>query len=171
MKLAAHFISSSLAKFRQMKALAEGAMAQLSDEELSRVLYDDGNSIATIVKHLHGNMLSRWTDFPDADGEKPWRQRDQEFDDVVVTDRAAFLATWEEGWACCLGAIDRIPPDHLLHETTVRQQPLTLLDAVLRQLDHYAYHVGQIVLLARMIRGHSWKTLSIPRGGSLQYRP
>jgi len=156
--------------FRAVKTMGEGALAQLSLEELQRIPAPEMNSIAIIVKHLHGNMLSRWTDFLTTDGEKPGRDRDAEFEPSATT-REEILRQWEEGWGCVLKALDALTPGDLIRTVTIRGQPHSVTEAVHRQLQHYSYHIGQIVLLARMSRGTQWKTLSIARGKSKEYTP
>jgi len=163
------FLPSAIARFRQHKQLGDGALAQCSDADLVWCPADDANSIATIVRHMRGNMLSRWTDFLTSDGEKPWRHRDTEFEDVSTATTADILAWWEEGWACLFAALEPLREDDLARTITIRNEPHTVLDAIHRQLAHYAYHTGQIVLLARIRRGAEWTTLSVPRGGSAAF--
>lgn len=151
---------------RGYQRLAEGAMAQVRDEELFRAPDDEANSIAVIVKHLAGNMRSRWTDFLTTDGEKPDRNRDQEFIIDAGTTREQAMAWWEQGWACAFGALDSLRPEDLGRPVYIRGEEHSVLQAINRQLAHYAYHVGQIVFLARQFRGREWKSLSIPRGQS-----
>lgn len=170
-KLARAVIESLVYRFRAAKELGERALAQLSDDDLAWRPDAQSNSIAVILQHLHGNMMSRWTDFLTADGEKPERNRDGEFVEPERVDRAGLTRKWEEGWACLLAAIESLQPDDLLREVRIRGQALAAIDAVLRQLSHVPYHVGQIVYLARMRKGEHWNTLSIPRGGSSEYRP
>lgn len=150
------------------RKLGEKAMAQVSDADLDRVLVPEGNSIAITVKHLAGNMRSRFTDFLTTDGEKPWRHRDAEFEGGYP-DRAALLADWESGWACFFAAVDPLTDNDLTRTVKIRGEEHTVLEALLRQLAHYAYHVGQIVLLARTFAGEGWTSLSIPRGKSEEF--
>src|SRR4051812_35178779 len=157
--------------FRATKATGDGALAQLSLEELLRVPDPELNSVATIVRHLHGNMLSRWTDFLTSDGEKKWRDRDGEFETPTAGSRDDILRQWEEGWTCVLSALDGLTPADLSRTVTIRGQPHSVIEAAHRQLQHYSYHVGQIVLLARWCRGKQWQTLSIARGKSKEYTP
>jgi uncharacterized damage-inducible protein DinB len=159
------FVREALAVFRGQKALAERAMAQLADEELERAPEADANSIAVIVRHLSGNMLSRWTDFLSSDGEKPWRERDAEFEGGFPT-RAALMEAWERGWSCLFAALEPLAEADLTRDVTIRGEPLSVTRAILRQIDHYGHHVGQIVLIARVIRRGDWMTLSVPRGAS-----
>ena len=163
-------LSSLRQIFRAIKATGDGALAQLSLEEMLRIPAPEMNSVATIVKHLRGNMLSRWTDFLTSDGEKTTRDRDGEFESPAST-REEVLAQWEEGWACVLKALDALTPGDLARTVTIRGQAHSVVEAAHRQLQHYAYHVGQIVLLARWCRGTQWQTLSIARGKSKDYSP
>ncbi len=151
--------------FRAQKTLGDGALAQLEDPDVLLRLDVEGNSVAALVKHLRGNMLSRWTAFLTEDGEKATRRRDDEFE-VEVASLAEVLAWWEEGWGVALATLDSLRPDDLERTVTVRGEPHSVPKALLRQLTHVAYHVGQIVLLAKHARGERWSTLSIPRGGS-----
>jgi hypothetical protein len=160
-----------LYRFRAAKELGDKALAQLSDDDLRWRPDTESNSIAVVIQHLHGNMMSRWTDFLTTDGEKPTRNRDAEFIEPERVERADLMQKWDEGWACLLSAIESLRPGDLLREVRIRGQELTAVDAILRQLSHVPYHIGQIVYLARMRRGADWKTLSIPRGGSGAYRP
>jgi hypothetical protein len=150
------------------KLLGEKTFAQLSDDELFWQHNTDTNSVATIVKHLWGNMRSRWTDFLTTDGEKPWREREAEFENDVRT-REAMLAKWEEGWACLFGALEPLTDADLGRIIHIRNEGHTVLEAINRQLAHYPYHVGQIVHIGKMLRGDAWQSLSIPRGGSMAF--
>lgn len=152
-------------EFRRYKALAEGAMAQMSDEELGRVEHDGANSVATIGWHVAGNLASRFTDFLTDDGEKPWRDRDSEFLDRRVP-RGEYLEHWEKGWGVLFDALDGLSDAHLTYLVTIRRQQYPVHEALHRSLGHASYHVGQMVYLAKAARGGTWKTLSIPRGGS-----
>ena len=155
-------------QFAYYKSLGEKTFAQVPDEGLFWQYNEDSNSIATIVKHLWGNMLSRWTDFLTTDGEKEWRQRDAEFDNDVQS-RQALLAKWNEGWECLFVALDSLTHDDLEREVYIRNQGLTVTDAINRQLAHYPYHVGQIVFIGKMICGPSWNSLSIAKGDSKKF--
>ena len=165
------FLDSALHRFRSTKELGDKALAQLADADFLWRPGEESNSIAVIIQHLHGNMQSRWTDFLSTDGEKPWRERDAEFTEPATADRDRLIALWEEGWTCLLSAIARLVPEDLTLDIVVRAQSLSVLDAINRQLTHYAYHVGQIVYLARVRKGDAWNTLSIARGASKQYVP
>jgi hypothetical protein len=158
-------IESIRGEFERYKALAEAAIAQSAEPELSREPADDGNSIATICWHVSGNLRSRFTDFLTTDGEKPWRRRDDEFLPRQVT-RADLLATWEAGWSVLFAALSGLDDSQLHATITIRGQALRLDEALHRSLAHTAYHCGQIVLLAKHARGAAWKSLSIPRGKS-----
>jgi len=155
-------LKDALAVFRQYKKLAEGAMAQVSDEELTTVLDGKMNSIALVVKHMAGNMRSRWTDFLTTDGEKPDRNRDSEFVEPPAT-RAELMAAWEDGWSRVWAALEPLSDDDLGRTITIRGEPHSVMQAIQRQIAHYAYHVGQIVLLAKHFRGETWRSLSMPK--------
>jgi hypothetical protein len=168
--LAAHYIEEARRQMRGHKSLAEGAMAQLKDEELFITLDPESNSIAVLVKHVAGNMRSRFTDFLTSDGEKPDRFRDQEFELNPATTRADLMKLWDDGWARVFSAIDSLRPQDVMRTVTIRGEPHTVLQAVNRQIAHYAYHTGQIIFLAKHLRSSAWKTLSIPRGKSENYK-
>ncbi len=161
-------LSSLDAEYRRYKALAEAAMAQVSDGEIARTGPGDSNSIEMLVRHLSGNLRSRFSDFRTSDGEKPWRDRDAEFEPGAL-DREALLREWEEAWRVLFDAIAALTDADLSASVTVRGQPLRIDEALHRSLAHTAYHVGQIVFLAKAMRGGTWRTLSIPRGGSRAY--
>ena len=163
----AAYLDEARRSLRGNKRLAEGALAQLSDEEFFRVL-DDGesNSIAVIVKHIAGNARSRFTDFLTTDGEKPWRHRDTEFEIGANETRAALMASWEAGYKIVFDTLGSLQPEDLARTVTIRGAEHSVLQAIHRATAHYAYHIGQIVFLAKHWRGKDWKTLSIPRGRS-----
>jgi hypothetical protein len=165
----ADFLTDCTALFQKQKALAERAMAQVSDPDLLTPIDAEANSIAVIVKHLHGNMRSRWTDFLTSDGEKADRQRDTEFEMPDAVSRDEIMRLWEAGWTCLFTALSGLTPEDVTRPVVIRGQPLTVMAAILRQLDHYAQHVGQIVLLAKHARGAAWESLTIPRGKSEEY--
>jgi len=167
--LGQHFLDDALKTFRDHKKLAERAFAQLSDEDFFRTIDAESNSIAVNIKHLAGNMLSRWTDFLTTDGEKPDRQRDMEFVMLPETTRADMLAYWEKGWQCVFEAIEPLTPDDLMRTVTIRGQDHTVVQAINRQLTHYAYHVGQIVYLAKHFKSNDWQTLSVPKNKSTEF--
>lgn len=156
------YIEDSLALFRQYKRLAEYAMEQVTDEQLQAALDPETNSIAKIVKHLSGNMLSRWTDFLTTDGEKPDRHRDTEFESPAMT-RAELSAQWEAGWKCMFDALAALSDTDLERTVEIRKQPHSVMQAINRQLTHYAYHVGQIVFLSKHFAAAQWATLTMPR--------
>lgn len=165
MTLAKAFFESVKARSASMKAYAEGAIEQLTDDELDWMPNAESNSISVQIRHLHGNMVSRWTDPLTTDGEKPSRDRDSEFEDEVLS-RRELMERWEEGWAAFFGSLESFSEDDLLKQIHIRGNLLSLLDGIHRQFFHSAYHVGQIVGLAKQIKGSDWKTLSIPRGQS-----
>jgi uncharacterized damage-inducible protein DinB len=164
--IATHYLEEARRQFRGHKRLAEGAIAQVKDDELFATLDSEANSIAIIVKHMAGNMRSRFTDFLTTDGEKPDRKRDQEFEMNSATIRADVMRWWEEGWANVFAAIDALRGEDVMRTVTVRGEPHTVLQAINRQVAHYAYHTGQIVFLAKHFRASEWKSLSVPRGKS-----
>lgn len=161
-------IESIRAEYLRYKALAEGAIAQLRDEQLSQAASGTDNSIATICWHVSGNLQSRFTDFLTSDGEKPWRNREEEFQPRPVS-RAELLATWEQGWRALLSTLDALGDEHLGQTVTIRGQQLRVDEALHRSVTHTSYHVGQIVYLAKALRGGEWTYLSIPPGGSAAY--
>jgi hypothetical protein len=156
------YLEESLALFRQYQKLAEGAMVQVTDEQLFAALDPEANSIAIIVKHMTGNMRSRWTDFLTTDGEKPDRHRDTEFEDPPST-REALMALWQAGWDCVFRALGPLSDADLGRRVTIRGEAHSVMQAISRQIAHYAYHVGQIVLLAKHYQHSQWRSLSIPR--------
>lgn len=161
-------LASALSRFQAQKGLADGAIAQVTEDEIRRVSADGNNSIAILIKHMAGNMHSRWTDFLTTDGEKPDRQRDQEFVDDWAS-HADILAAWERGWDILFDALEPLTDADLGRIVEIRGEPHSVLAAVLRQLTHYSYHVGQIVSIARALVGERWQSLSIPPGGSSAY--
>jgi hypothetical protein len=162
------YIQDALAVFRDYKRLAERAMEQVADEQLFVTLDPEGNSIAIIVKHMAGNMRSRWTDFLSTDGEKPNRNRDSEFVDPSAT-RNQLLAEWETGWTCLFKAIEPLTDADLGRTVTIRSEAHSVMQAINRQLAHYAHHVGQIVLLAKHFASVRWQSLSVPRNQSEEF--
>ncbi|MGB2603872.1 MAG: DUF1572 family protein [Candidatus Sulfotelmatobacter sp.] len=168
--IASHYLEEARRQFRGHKRMAEGAMTQLRDEDFFVTLDPEANSIAILVKHLAGNMRSRFTDFLTSDGEKPDRFRDREFELNPATTRADVMKWWEEGWSCVFAAIEALRPDDVMRTVTVRAEPHTVMQAVNRQIAHYAQHTGQIVFLSKHLRSSDWKTLSIPRGKSEEYK-
>jgi len=170
MDISAHYLDEARRQMRGHKRMGEGAMAQLSDQDFFVTLDPESNSVAILVKHLAGNMRSRFTDFLTSDGEKPNRFRDTEFELTPATTRAEVMKWWEEGWAVVLGAIDALKPEDVMSTVTIRAEPHTVLQAINRQIAHYAAHVGQIVFLAKHLRSSEWKTLTIPRGRSEEFK-
>jgi hypothetical protein len=164
-----HYLEDALRTLREYKKLAEGAFAQISDEEFFRTLDDESNSIAVNMKHMAGNMLSRWTDFLTTDGEKPERNRDFEFVMLPGTTKDEMLAYWDKGWKCTFDAVEPLTPDDLMRTVRIRGQDHTVIQAINRQLAHYAYHVGQIVYLAKHFRSADWQSLSVPKNKSAEF--
>jgi Protein of unknown function (DUF1572) len=162
------YLQDSLGVFRYYKGLAERAMAQLTDGQLIAVLDQESNSIAVIVKHMTGNMRSRFTDFLTSDGEKPDRRRDLEFVDPLQT-REDLMASWDAAWACLFAALDPLNESDLAQTVTIRGEAHSVMQAINRQVAHYSYHCGQIVFLAKHLRAGEWKPLSVPRGTSEEF--
>lgn len=167
--LGTHYLEHAVREFRGLKALADGALLQTSDADFFRTLDADGNSIAINVKHVAGNLRSRWTDFLTTDGEKPDRNRDGEFERLNPDTRASLMERWEAGWRTLFDTLARLGPEDLLTKVPIRGEPHTVVQAIGRQMTHYGYHVGQIVQLARTFRGAAWTSLSIPRGQSAAF--
>ena len=161
-------VSTFVREFQKTKQLADRAIAQLSDAQLHARLDDEANSVAMLMQHMAGNMRSRWTDFLSTDGEKPWRNRDAEFEPPVFA-RSELLAAWEQGWAVLFATLEGLTDDDLTRTITIRGEGQTVLAALARQLGHYAGHAYQIVLLAKHLQGPDWTTLSIARGQSSAY--
>jgi hypothetical protein len=162
-------LADAIKRFREIRQQCDGAIAQVPPALWSQRLDPESNSIVTLVLHLSGNMLSRWTDFLTTDGEKADRDRDAEFEDPDALSREALLARWEKGWACLFGALEGITGDDLERIVLIRSKPHSVVEAINRQLTHYAYHSGQIVFLAKHLAGPGWKTLSIARRGSAEF--
>ena len=162
------YIEDSKAIFRQHKRLAEAAIAQATDEQLTATLDPEMNCIAQIVKHMTGNMRSRWRDFLTTDGEKPTRNRDSEFEEPPAT-RAELMTLWDEGWACLFAALDGLSDADLGRTVTIRGEAHSVMQAINRQVAHYAYHCGQIVFLAKHLQSANWKCLSVPRKKSDEF--
>ena len=162
------FLESAKKEFQYYKLLGEKTFSQLTDEQLFNQINSESNSIAMIVKHLWGNMLSRWTEFLTTDGEKESRKRDEEFENDIST-RKELLEKWEEGWYCLFNALNSITDSDLSEVIYIRNQGHTILEAINRQLSHYPHHIGQIVFIGKMLRGKDWNSLSIPKGASKEY--
>lgn len=160
------YLDDCLLQLKKLKKQAERAIAQVTDEHFFATLDSESNSIALIMKHIAGNMRSRWTDFLTTDGEKPNRNRDSEFEQSTEDTREKILAAWENGWAITFAAISALKPEDLSRTVMIRKEPHSVMEAINRQLTHYSAHVGQIVLLAKHYAGANWKTLSVPRGKS-----
>jgi hypothetical protein len=165
MQLAEGLLKDMIKRFKMYKDLGDRTFAQLSDEDVVYQPNEQSNSIAMIVQHLHGNMLSRFTNFLTEDGEKPSRNRDKEFDEVSLT-KADVINLWNEGWACFFNAVEALQPDDLMKTIYIRSEPLLVYDALLRQLAHYPNHIGQIQYIGKMRKGAAWQSLSIPKGQS-----
>lgn len=163
-----NYLQSVIKQFEYYKMLGEKTFTQLTDEDLFWQHNEDSNSIAIIVNHLWGNMLSRWTDFLNSDGEKDWRNRDAEFENLIQT-RQEMLAKWEQGWNCLFTALNSLKEEDLDKIIYIRNQGHTVMEAINRQLAHYPYHVGQIVFIGKMLTENNWQSLSIPKGNSNQY--
>jgi len=162
------FLPFAIQQFKYYQSLGDKTFAQLTDEQLFYQSNADSNSIYTIVKHLNGNMLSRWTNFLDSDGEKTWRNRDEEFNPDSL-DRAGLLKLWHEGWNCLFGTLNTLTPNDLEKIVTIRGEKHTVESAIVRQLAHYPYHVGQIVFIGKMLSQNPWQSLSIPRNKSADF--
>lgn len=160
--IGAEYLAVVRQRFAEMKRSAERAISQVSDEELLWAPNEESNSIAVIMKHMSGNMLSRWTDIFESDGEKPDRNRDGEFEARGLT-REALLALWERGWARLQETLASLGEEDLLRTITIRSQPHSLIQAIERQMYHYGYHIGQIVYICKALRNADWQTLTIPR--------
>lgn len=168
MSIAAEFMSAIIRTFESNKRLADRAIEQVPDDQLHVPLDENTNSLAVIMKHVAGNLISRWTDFLTTDGEKPSRNRDEEFVDTFKV-RGELLEYWERGWACLFQSLRSLTPEDLEKQVTIRGEPQSAPLAIERSLGHICYHVGQIVQLARVRTGENWNTLTIPRGGSEQF--
>lgn len=162
------YLESIIKQFERYKGLADKTLDQLSFEELQNEIAEDANSIAIIVKHISGNMLSRWTNFLTEDGEKPWRHRDREFDDTYET-KEQLLESWNTGWDCLFNNIKLLTETDLERIVYIRNEGHTVTEAINRQLAHYSYHIGQIVFLGKVFKGKDWQTLSIAKGHSKKY--
>jgi hypothetical protein len=168
MTVETEFLRVAKLNFRSQKNLGDKSFEQLNDDEFHFSPDEESNSIAVIIQHLHGNMISRFTDFLTTDGEKPNRNRDSEFVEKKLN-KSQLMEIWEKGWKLVFDTIDRLKPDEILNTVYIRNEPHTVLEALSRQVSHYGYHVGQIVFLAKHIRNKNWKTLSIARGKSDEF--
>lgn len=163
MSLERIYLDDSVARFKEMKGLAEKAIAQISDDDFLRIVVDESNSVATIVKHIAGNLRSRWTEFLTTDGEKPDRNRDSEFESETEDTRNNLMKKWEASWKILFDTLNSLKESDLTKAVTIRGQEHKVVEAINRQLTHYGYHVGQIVFLAKFFASSNWQTLSIPR--------
>jgi hypothetical protein len=168
LELTTSYVTDSISLFRYYKKLAEGAIAQVANEQLTTTLDTEMNSIAIVVKHIAGNMRSRWTDFLESDGEKPDRHRDTEFEAPPAT-RAELMAMWEDGWARLFAALEPLTDADMGRTVTIRGEAHSVMQAINRQLAHYSYHVGQIVMLAKHFQAGQWRSLTVPRGKSGEF--
>lgn len=168
-ELAKHYLETTIIEFRARKKLAERALEQLTEEEFFITLDPESNSVAVIIKHIAGNMRSRWMDFLTSDGEKPDRFRDQEFILDAGTTRQEVMEWWEQGWQYLFNALEPLQPEDVMRNVVIRQDPHTIVQAISRQTAHYSEHIGQIVFLAKHLKGINWKTASIPRGKSEEF--
>lgn len=168
MSIGSEYLKVVLARFKSVKELGDKTIQQLSEDDIHWALNEHSNSMAIIVKHLSGNMVSRWTDFLTSDGEKPNRHRDQEFINTISS-KQELLSVWEQGWHVLLNAINELEEEDLLKKVHIRGEGHTVIDAIERQIVHYATHVGQMVYVGKQIKAESWKTLSIPKGQSDAY--
>ena len=164
------FIRNAISESRGYKGVAEGAIAQIPDAALFEALDEESNSIAMLIKHLSGNLLSRWSDFKVSDGDKATRDRESEFRSHPADTKENLMERWEAGWSCLFSALEKLQPEDLEKTVTIRAEPCTVLEAMQRGMTHLAYHVGQIVLLAKHYHGSGFQSLSIPRGKSEEYR-
>lgn len=162
------FLESAISRLHYYRDLGDKTIAVLQPDDFHFQPNEASNSIAIIIQHLSGNMLSRWTDFLNSDGEKEWRNRDQEFE-ITDWSKEQLIAIWQKGWACCFDALNNLTENDLEKIITIRLEKLTVVDAIIRQLAHYPYHVGQIIYVARMIKNTDWQSLSIPKNKSQQF--
>jgi hypothetical protein len=160
-----NYLSSIKKQFRYYQSLGDRAIEQVNEEQMHWQYNPGSNSIAVIIKHIAGNSLSRWSDFLTSDGEKEWRNRDEEFEDTA-TSKAGLIELWNKGWQCLYNAIDSLTEEDLLRVVYIRNESRSVIEAINRQLAHIPYHVGQIVYLAKMVSGENWKSLTIPKGQS-----
>ncbi len=167
-QVAENYLEDVLKTFQGYKKLAERALEQISQEEFFQTIDAEANSIGLVVKHIAGNLISRWTDFLTTDGEKPDRNRDTEFENIGDT-RESLMEYWEGGWTTLFDAVKPLRPEDLARTVTIRGEEHTVVEAINRQLTHYAYHIGQIVLLAKHFRSSDWKTLSVPKNRSAEF--
>lgn len=168
MSIGKDYLETAIRRLKYYKDLGDKTFAQLNEWDFHYQPNDESNSIATIIQHMAGNMLSRWTNFLTEDGEKEWRKRDEEFEIHQYT-KQELIDLWEKGWNCFLGTVSALKKKDLKKTITIRQEALTVIDAINRQLAHYPYHIGQIIFLAKIIKNKNWQNLSIPKGNSQTY--
>ena len=162
------FLASAIKRLNYYKGLADKTFVLLDEKKFHFIPSDESNSIAVIIQHMHGNMMSRWTDFLASDGEKPWRKRDAEFEDKNLS-KVQLISLWEEGWKCFLDAMESLSSADLEKTIYIRSEPLSVVDAINRQLAHYPYHVGQIIYAAKFLKNKTWQNLSVPKGKSSDF--
>lgn len=162
------FLQTAIRRMKYYKDLGDKTFEQLGDEDFHYRPNEESNSIAVIIQHMTGNMLSRWTNFLTEDGEKEWRERDDEFA-IHSYSKVELIAIWEKGWTCFLNALQSLREEDLLTIVHIRKEPLSVIDAINRQLAHYPYHVGQIIYIGKILKNEKWKSLSIPKGKSQAY--
>ncbi|HRX94966.1 MAG TPA: DUF1572 family protein [Chitinophagaceae bacterium] len=168
MSLAKEYLDTVIKRLQYYKSLGDKTFAQMEEVDFYYQPNEASNSVAIIIQHMYGNMLSRWTNFLTEDGEKEWRERDKEFE-VQSYSKEQLLDLWEKGWECFIGALSSLKKKHLKKMVSIRDEKLSVVDAINRQVAHYSYHIGQIVYVARMIKNENWKSLSIPKGASDDY--
>ena len=168
MSIGKDYLETAIRRLKYYKELGDKTFVQLNEWDFHYQPNDESNSIATIIQHLSGNMLSRWTNFLTEDGEKEWRKRDEEFE-VHTYNKEQLIAIWEKGWTCFMDTLASLKKKDLKKTVTIRQEELTVIDAINRQLAHYPYHIGQIIFLARIIKNKNWQNLSIPKGSSMAF--
>ena len=168
MSLGNEYLKVVQERFTSVKSLGEKTISQLSEDDIHWSFNEASNSVAVIVKHVSGNMISRWTDFLTTDGEKTNRNRDQEFEDELIS-KQELMTIWEKGWNALFEALNELGDQDLLKNISIRGERHTVLDAIERQMAHYAYHIGQIVFIGKQLKGDAWESLSIPKGSSEEY--
>lgn len=168
MSIGANYLMIVKKRFQAVKELADITIQRLSNEELNWACNEESNSIAVIIRHMSGNMVSRWTNFLTSDGEKPYRNRDEEFSTATAT-KDELLLIWEKGWKVLFSALDSLKEEDLLKNITIRGESHLVMDAIERQMAHYSYHVGQIVYIGKLLKNEEWESLSIPRGKSDEF--
>jgi uncharacterized damage-inducible protein DinB len=168
MTIEEQYLNSAIKRLEDYKTLGEKAIDRLNDEQLNWQPNETSNSIAIIITHVYGNMLSRWTNFLTEDGEKEWRKRDEEFESRDIS-KEQLLRWWNEGWSVCLSSLKSLTNEDISKTITIRKEPLTVIDAINRQIAHYSYHIGQIIYVSKWLLDTNWTSLSIPKGYSEQY--